>query len=185
MTGDRVWSNHTLTFHTCMAPQEFYRTARRAQSVYYLIMSLLMYLYVLLKRLTSRSIDLGMHMTFGDGTEITDTEMAHVRDVVRSFGGCIVIFDVALALRGAGMSLISLVASQPSLHDLALTASRLTQACFVRSQTWKNLKFPRWHTGDLLMIDNCAVSHGRQPYSGPRKVLVAWSDETQGAAEMD
>jgi alpha-ketoglutarate-dependent taurine dioxygenase len=33
-------------------------------------------------------------------------------------------------------------------------------------------RFP-WQRGDLLMIDNMLVSHGRMPFRGPRKVLVA------------
>ncbi|WP_073755352.1 TauD/TfdA family dioxygenase [Streptomyces sp. CB03234] len=30
-----------------------------------------------------------------------------------------------------------------------------------------------WRTGDLLMIDNILTSHGRRPFTGDRKVLVA------------
>ncbi len=30
--------------------------------------------------------------------------------------------------------------------------------------------------GDLLLIDNVAVGHGRRPFTGPRKILVAMSD---------
>jgi alpha-ketoglutarate-dependent taurine dioxygenase len=33
-----------------------------------------------------------------------------------------------------------------------------------------------WHTGDLLLIDNLLVGHGRRPFTGPRRVLVAMSD---------
>ncbi|MGW3730213.1 TauD/TfdA family dioxygenase [Streptomyces sp. NPDC000851] len=32
-----------------------------------------------------------------------------------------------------------------------------------------------WYDGDLLLIDNVAVAHGRRPYTGPRRVLVAMS----------
>ena len=32
--------------------------------------------------------------------------------------------------------------------------------------------FP-WQKGDVLMINNFLTSHGREPYAGPRKVLVA------------
>ncbi|OKH43156.1 taurine catabolism dioxygenase TauD [Calothrix sp. HK-06] len=32
--------------------------------------------------------------------------------------------------------------------------------------------FP-WHKGDILMLDNMLVSHGRKPFSGARKVLTA------------
>ncbi|MEU6095309.1 TauD/TfdA family dioxygenase [Streptomyces sp. NPDC047079] len=33
-----------------------------------------------------------------------------------------------------------------------------------------------WEAGDLLLIDNVLVAHGRRPYTGPRRVLVAMSD---------
>ncbi|GIH15539.1 TauD/TfdA family dioxygenase [Rugosimonospora africana] len=32
-----------------------------------------------------------------------------------------------------------------------------------------------WHAGDLLLIDNVLVAHGRRPFTGARKVLVAMS----------
>jgi alpha-ketoglutarate-dependent taurine dioxygenase len=33
-----------------------------------------------------------------------------------------------------------------------------------------------WQKGDILMLDNFLVSHGREPYAGPRKILVAMAD---------
>jgi alpha-ketoglutarate-dependent taurine dioxygenase len=33
-----------------------------------------------------------------------------------------------------------------------------------------------WAAGDLLLIDNVLVGHGRRPFTGPRRVLVAMSD---------
>jgi alpha-ketoglutarate-dependent taurine dioxygenase len=33
-----------------------------------------------------------------------------------------------------------------------------------------------WATGDALLVDNMLVSHGRRPFSGPRKVLVAMAE---------
>lgn len=45
----------------------------------------------------------------------------------------------------------------------------------VRDAIWKNLRTFRWRRGDVVLIDNFAVSHGRLPYRGPRKVVVAWS----------
>lgn len=33
-----------------------------------------------------------------------------------------------------------------------------------------------WQAGDLMLIDNILVGHGRRPFTGPRRVLVAMSD---------
>ena len=32
-----------------------------------------------------------------------------------------------------------------------------------------------WRAGDLMVIDNVLVAHGRRPFTGPRRVLVAMS----------
>ena len=45
----------------------------------------------------------------------------------------------------------------------------------VRDAIWKNLVAFPWQKGDLLAIDNRAVSHGRLPYRGPRSVAVCWA----------
>ena len=33
-----------------------------------------------------------------------------------------------------------------------------------------------WQAGDLLIVDNLRVAHGRDPYTGPREVVVAMTD---------
>jgi pimeloyl-ACP methyl ester carboxylesterase/alpha-ketoglutarate-dependent taurine dioxygenase len=45
----------------------------------------------------------------------------------------------------------------------------------VRDAIWKNMVFFKWRKGDVLVLDNDAVSHGRMPYSGPRTIAVAWA----------
>jgi alpha-ketoglutarate-dependent taurine dioxygenase len=35
--------------------------------------------------------------------------------------------------------------------------------------------FP-WHKGDILMLDNFLTSHGREPFIGPRQILVAMAE---------
>lgn len=35
--------------------------------------------------------------------------------------------------------------------------------------------FP-WQEGDILMVDNMLTAHGRNPYSGPRKIVVGMSE---------
>jgi hypothetical protein len=45
----------------------------------------------------------------------------------------------------------------------------------VREAVWKHLVVNPWKNGDVVAIDNFAVSHGRLPYAGPRKIAVAWA----------
>jgi Taurine catabolism dioxygenase TauD, TfdA family len=39
----------------------------------------------------------------------------------------------------------------------------------------EQVSFP-WHAGDVLLVDNMLVSHGREPYQGPRQVAVAMAE---------
>jgi alpha-ketoglutarate-dependent taurine dioxygenase len=39
----------------------------------------------------------------------------------------------------------------------------------------ETVTFP-WRAGDILMLDNMLVAHGRKPYTGPRKILVGMSE---------
>jgi alpha-ketoglutarate-dependent taurine dioxygenase len=34
----------------------------------------------------------------------------------------------------------------------------------------------RWRQGDIMMLDNMLVAHGRSPYCGPRKILVGMTE---------
>lgn len=37
-----------------------------------------------------------------------------------------------------------------------------------------------WREGDVLMVDNMLVAHGRRPFSGPRRILVAMAEPVVG-----
>jgi len=43
--------------------------------------------------------------------------------------------------------------------------------------------FP-WEEGDLLLVDNMLVAHGRRPFIGPREILVAMSESHQAPAAL-
>ncbi len=43
----------------------------------------------------------------------------------------------------------------------------------IKNSTWRNASFFPWKQGDLLILDNFMCMHGRNKYSGQRKILVA------------
>jgi len=47
----------------------------------------------------------------------------------------------------------------------------------VRSVIWKNLVIYKWRKGDIVMLDNHRVSHGRLPFTGERSTICAWGDK--------
>ena len=45
-----------------------------------------------------------------------------------------------------------------------------------------------WQAGDLLLVDNLRTAHGREPFEGPREVVVAMADAvrvTDGSPTID
>jgi hypothetical protein len=34
----------------------------------------------------------------------------------------------------------------------------------------------RWQAGDLLLVDNIRTAHGREPFEGPREIVVGMAD---------
>ena len=45
----------------------------------------------------------------------------------------------------------------------------------LRDVIWKHMVIVPWRRGDVVAIDNYAVSHGRLPYQGAREVAVCWA----------
>jgi alpha-ketoglutarate-dependent taurine dioxygenase len=46
----------------------------------------------------------------------------------------------------------------------------------LREAYWEeSVAFP-WQEGDILMVDNMLTAHGRNPYTGPRKIVVGMSE---------
>jgi alpha-ketoglutarate-dependent taurine dioxygenase len=43
----------------------------------------------------------------------------------------------------------------------------------------ERVRFP-WHAGDILMLDNMLVAHGREPFRPPRKVVVGMASPARG-----
>ena len=64
-----------------------------------------------------------------------------------------------------------------SMHCTHLDSSPIPDADIeaVLDAVWKHLVVVPWRRGDVVAIDNFAVSHGRLPYRGPREVAVCWA----------
>lgn len=45
----------------------------------------------------------------------------------------------------------------------------------IRQATQRHIVSTPWRQGDLLILDNMLVAHGRMPFKGPRKILVSMS----------
>jgi alpha-ketoglutarate-dependent taurine dioxygenase len=53
-----------------------------------------------------------------------------------------------------------------------ITKGELEAVCETTAKS--EIAFP-WRAGDLMMLDNLSCAHGRRPFAGPRKILVAMS----------
>ena len=43
----------------------------------------------------------------------------------------------------------------------------------IREGIRKEMVLVRWEAGDILIIDNMLAAHGRMPFTGARKILLA------------
>jgi alpha-ketoglutarate-dependent taurine dioxygenase len=43
----------------------------------------------------------------------------------------------------------------------------------IREVVRKEMLLVEWQAGDILILDNMLTAHGRMPFTGPRKVLLA------------
>jgi len=66
---------------------------------------------------------------------------------------------------------------EQALHCTYRDGSEIAEADLehVRDTIWRHMIAEPWQQGDMVVIDNFAVSHGRLPYRGPRQVVVAWA----------
>ncbi|MDB5283530.1 MAG: hypothetical protein JWO06_2605 [Bacteroidota bacterium] len=82
VTGETVWFNHTQVFHPTAAPVEYGYIHARQHRAKTLFWALLTELMVKAKKLTTEPIDQSMNVLFGDGTEIPDSYIRHIEEVI-------------------------------------------------------------------------------------------------------
>ncbi|HET9316287.1 MAG TPA: TauD/TfdA family dioxygenase [Vicinamibacteria bacterium] len=54
----------------------------------------------------------------------------------------------------------------------------------VEAYRQETVSFP-WRTGDVLMLDNALVAHGRRPFSGPRRIAVGMARPQAWPASLE
>lgn len=71
----------------------------------------------------------------------------------------------------------ALPSEQQAMHSTYLDGSEFPAEDLehLRDVIWQNMVIDSWQQGDVVAIDNFAVSHGRLPYEGPRQIAVCWS----------
>lgn len=52
----------------------------------------------------------------------------------------------------------------------------------IRRTLWDHAVMFDWQQGDMLVVDNCRVAHGRMPFKGPRRILVALGEQVRAGA---
>jgi alpha-ketoglutarate-dependent taurine dioxygenase len=82
VTGERVWHNHTTTFHLSAAPGEYRRIFRLRPNLKNLALWQFARVMVALQRLTRSPEQQSMHCTHADGSPMAERDVDHVRTVV-------------------------------------------------------------------------------------------------------
>ena len=90
---------------------------------------------------------------------------------------CATAFFWQLTRALAALQRRSKASDELSMHCTHLDGSEIPDADIeaVRDAIWKHMVVVPWRRGDVVAIDNFAVSHGRLPYRGPREVAVCWA----------
>jgi len=82
LTKEKVWFNHLQVFHPTAAPVEYgyiHHQQHRAKTLFW---SLFLKALVKMKKLSTAPIDQSMNVLFGDGSEIPDSYVQHIEDVI-------------------------------------------------------------------------------------------------------
>jgi alpha-ketoglutarate-dependent taurine dioxygenase len=81
-TKEKVWFNHLQVFHPTAAAEEYKHIHQHQHRIKTFLWSTLISLMVKVKKATTAPIDQSMNVLFGDGTEIPDSYVQHVEEVI-------------------------------------------------------------------------------------------------------
>jgi len=82
ITGEKAWFNHLQVFHPAGAPIEYEKIHERQNRWQSWLMNIFTSAMYNIKNITTKPWDHSMQVLFGDGTEIPESYVRHVQDVI-------------------------------------------------------------------------------------------------------
>jgi len=82
VSGEEVWFNHLQVFHAAAAAIEYAKIARRQMTLDAWKVNAFLQLLTLYKKFTEKPMDRAMHICFADDTEIPESYIQHVQDLI-------------------------------------------------------------------------------------------------------
>jgi hypothetical protein len=134
-------------------------------------------------RLTNVQPAIKMHPVTGEAVWFNHSQVFHLSAVPAEYRriaarmGAVPYAGLALVAEAAVRLKARQGAEEQAMHCTYGDGSPIPDSDMdaVRDAIWKNMVFFKWRKGDVLIIDNEAVAHGRMPYDGPRTVAVCWA----------
>ncbi len=81
-SGEKVWFNHTQVFHLAAACIEYHKIHQRQKRWETFKTSMQLEMMTWYNKLTKNPMDQSMHVTFGDDSEIPESYVKHIIDVI-------------------------------------------------------------------------------------------------------
>lgn len=81
-SGEQVWFNHLQVFHAAAAAMEYSKIVRRQKTFDAFKVNAYLQVVTFLKKFTEKPIDRAMHVCYADGTEIPESHIQHLQDLI-------------------------------------------------------------------------------------------------------
>ncbi|HXH17812.1 MAG TPA: TauD/TfdA family dioxygenase, partial [Chitinophagales bacterium] len=82
VTHETAWFNHAQVFHPAAAPAEYEKIHARQQRIKTLLWTAALKIMVRWKKFANHAIDQSMNVLFADGSEIPDSYIRHIEEVI-------------------------------------------------------------------------------------------------------
>ncbi|KAG2387844.1 hypothetical protein C9374_001438 [Naegleria lovaniensis] len=153
-----TWSNHMQVFHIDAVPCEYRQVAQRQQRWIIYLLWMIALVVILIKKLLVSRHDQAQHAFFVPKRSVADNGKDHAQQT-----------------NGVENSKKeSTFGSEETTKELELSTKEIQH---VSDTIWQNTVFFDWRKGDVMMLNNSIISHGRMPYTqkkSKRVILTAF-----------